>query len=68
MPQGRCVEQLLYATAYAQWMPAMGTLLFPSTLSPGQNVSFTIILKLNWTKIVEINVLVSSCIFVIDCQ
>lgn len=36
--QGGCVEQLLYATAHAQRMPPMDTLLFPSTMSPGQSL------------------------------
>lgn len=35
--QGGCVEQLLYATAHAQRMPTVDTLLLPSTLSPGES-------------------------------
>lgn len=49
------MEQLLYATAHAQWMPAMDTLLFPSTVSPGKNLLFAVCGKsdscrLNGTK------------------
>lgn len=30
--QGGCVEQLLHATAHAEWLPAMDTLLLPPSL------------------------------------
>lgn len=35
------MEQLLYAAAHAQWMPPMDTLLFTSSVSPGETLLCT---------------------------